>query len=280
MSKYFSETHGLRKGTDLATLRIMTRDLFLDLQGNGDLKEWLGYYCVDEGNVQGAVANPGRDIVLDIGRSDVWPVEPVENEWSDDAIFDFLQFIGEHVSSPVAETGYFHSYNNCGWHNQDFRPEPARGNYVQRVNKILSRYGDGWEMKPSFEIVERAPLGMGELLKIKLPEGADPDLRSRVHAAVDKYRRRSSTGTDRKDAVRDLGDTLEPIRKLAAKHMSSDEADLFNILNNFGIRHNNEKQKTDYDPVWLTGLFYHYLIMIHVLTHLMERARERPLQIT
>lgn len=58
---------------------------------------------------------------------------------------------------------------------------------------------------------------------------------------------------------------------MAAKHLGKDESDLFNILNNFDLRHNNELQKKDYDAIWLSGLFYHYLAMIYVLTHLIKR---------
>lgn len=271
MPQYFSEARGLRKGTDLETLRIQVRDLYQLLVQKDYLTEWRGYDCVDAGFVPGSSGDPARDIVLEIGRADIWPPDPVEHKWSEDAIFDFLQFVAGKVSSPVPESGHYHSYNGCGWHDQDFEPEPARGECVQLINRILSRYGDGWEMKPGFEIVERAPVGMNELLKIRLPAGTDVEIRRRVQTAVDKYRRRSSTRDDRRDAVRDLGDVLEKMRSSAERHLGKDESDLFNILNNFDLRHSNEKQKSNYDPIWLSGLFYHYLAMIHVLTHLIER---------
>jgi hypothetical protein len=129
-------------------------------------------------------------------------------------------------------------------------------------------------MKVDLEIVESAPPGLEDLLEPKLL-GASKALQMRVRGAIAKYRRRHSDRTDRRDAVRDLGDVLEPLRKEATKHLSKDETDLFNILNNFGLRHNNEAQKDDYDAVWLSGLFYHYLIMIHVLTHSIGRAAVR-----
>ena len=96
---------------------------------------------------------------------------------------------------------------------------------------------------------------MDKLLQIKLPRDADASTRQCVHAAVDKFRRRSSTKDYRRDAVRDLGDVLEPLRKHAKARLGSDDSHLFQILNQFGIRHNNETQKTKYDPKWLSGLF-------------------------
>lgn len=271
---YFSEARGLRNGYGLPELRVMVRDLYADLRERDHLTEWFGYECIDAGNVPGTGGNdPGRDLVLDIGRTDVWPVTPVEAEWSEDAIFDFLQFIGTKVSTPITDGARYHDYANCGWHFDKFKPEPARSDYVQRVNKMLSRYRDGWEMKADFEIVERAPVGLDKLIKGELPKSVDSQLRAHVQAAVDKYRRRSATISDRRDAVRDLGDVLEAMREEAKQHLRDDEKDLFNILNNFGIRHNNAKQKTDYDGIWLAGVFYHSLDLIYVLTHILDRKK-------
>jgi hypothetical protein len=138
---------------------------------------------------------------------------------------------------------------------------------------MLSRYRDGWEMKADFEIVERAPVGLDKLVKGELPKSVDSKLRGRVQAAVDKYRRRGATISDRRDAVRDLGDVLEAMREEAKQQLRDDERDLFNILNNFGIRHNNAKQKTEYDGIWLAGVFYHCLDLIYVLTHILDRKK-------
>ena len=211
---------------------------------------------------------------MEIGRIDIWPVEPVSNAWSEEAIFDFLEFLGRKVSSPVPGSGNYHSWNDCGWHDQEFSLEPARGQYVQRVNTLLKRYRDGWEMTPGFEIVELTAPGMDRLLAIQLPVNATADVRHRVQAAVSKYRRRSASPEERRDAVRDLGDVLESLRPEAENVISKkDDSDLFNILNNFSIRHNNKMQKSEYDPIWLAGLFYHFLAMIHVITHLLDRNR-------
>ena len=52
-----------------------------------------------------------------------------------------------------------------------------------------------------------------------------------------------------------------------------DEGDLFNIVNNFGIRHHNDAQKTQYDkPIWYSWMFYYDLATIHAAVRLIERA--------
>ena len=56
---------------------------------------------------------------------------------------------------------------------------------------------------------------------------------------------------------------------------SKDESDLFNIANNFGIRHHNEAQRTDYDAgIWFSWMFYYYLATIHAVLRLLQRKRD------
>jgi hypothetical protein len=51
---------------------------------------------------------------------------------------------------------------------------------------------------------------------------------------------------------------------------------LFNIANNFGIRHHNEKQKTDYDEsIWLSWIFYYCLATIHAALRLIEKKEQK-----
>ena len=51
-----------------------------------------------------------------------------------------------------------------------------------------------------------------------------------------------------------------------------DEADLFNIANNFGLRHHNQQQKSDYDgSIWLSWMFYFYLATIHAAMRMLEK---------
>ena len=53
---------------------------------------------------------------------------------------------------------------------------------------------------------------------------------------------------------------------------NKDEKALFNIANNFGIRHHNDKQQTNYDPaIWLSWMFYFYLSTIHAVVRMIEK---------
>ena len=98
---------------------------------------------------------------------------------------------------------------------------------------------------------------------------------ARVNAAILKFRRYGSSLDDRRDAVRSLVDVLEYLRpRLQKVLIRKDDAALFQIANEFGIRHHNEKQKNDYDQaIWLNWMFYLYLATIHVVTRLVAKTQ-------
>ena len=106
-----------------------------------------------------------------------------------------------------------------------------------------------------------------------MPHEDKRNVTERVAAAKLKYRRRSLS--ERKDAVRDLADVLEYLRPEVKKALKSkDESELFQLANNFGIRHHNKDQKTDYDEsIWLSWMFYHYLASIHACLRLVEKRK-------
>jgi len=74
-----------------------------------------------------------------------------------------------------------------------------------------------------------------------------------------------------------LAKVLEFIRpKIKLLLTTDDENDLFNIANNFGIRHHNEIQKTDYDQeIWLDWMFYYYLSTINSIVRLINKRQTR-----
>jgi hypothetical protein len=201
----------------------------------------------------------------------MWPIDPVKNDWTEDQVFDMFQFLGEIVSKPMS--GWHHHEADCGLHPEEFDQESAKREYVLLVNRGLRRYSIGWEMRADLSIVELPPVGLGQLVRAKIPNAIDADSRDRITSAIEKYQRRGASRSDRKDAVRDLGDVLELYRNETKSILGKTEGDLFNVLNNFGIRHHNANQKVDYDAIFLAAQFYHFLNMIHVLAHILKRQQ-------
>ena len=116
---------------------------------------------------------------------------------------------------------------------------------------------------------------MESLLQEQLPEYDPENVEVRVKGAIQKFRNRHSSPDDRRDAIRDLADVLEFLRPKLKTVMTQQEKDLFNIANNYDIRHHNEKQKKDYDkPIWYSWMFYFYLSTIHTAVRLIKKQEE------
>lgn len=273
----------LYRTVSLAALEMREREYF---------QEWYGYECVDAGHVPGrAAVDLATHIEAILGYRNAWPLpdDPLElpdemghvlpndlarlQQNAEDRIFDIIEFLHDHVSAGVEEAGHFHSYNGCGWHYEQFDPEVARELFRSRVNAVLRNYGDRYVLVEHGEIEHDAPEGLAQLLSAPLRTD-DDEIRARIELAVATYRSRSRTAEQQRDAVRNLFDVLEKLRPLVKQEMlQGDERDLFNIANNFTVRHLNELQRGNYEgAVWFSWLFYVNLATIHLITRIRSRV--------
>ena len=277
---YYSARTGknpLAARLDLDALKYLFKSLFVYFEDEGYFQEALGYDCVDAGFVPGSL---GHDLegalLLEIRKQGLTPIRSRIDTYTEDDLFDILEFLYEHCSKPVDRV--YHSWGECGWHCKTFDQEPGRQEYRAKVNKVLALYGSGYELSVDGEILTLADTGLDALFEAPIPD-VDPDnISSRVEAARNKFRRFRSSLDERRDAIRDLADVLEFLRPKAKKVLASkDESDLFNLANNFGIRHHNDEQKTQYDkPIWLSWMFYYYLATIHAVVRLIEKKNSEP----
>lgn len=150
---------------------------------------------------------------------------------------------------------------------------------VEHVNQYLMYDGmelakDGlyYRLRP---LPEAIPDELEPLLAARVPTTAPVEIVSRITRAAGQFRKPGSTLEDRHEAVRNLADVLEYLRPEAKTALlSKDESDLFELANNFGIRHHKQNQKTEYEPaIWLSWMFYYYLATIHALLRLIERPK-------
>ena len=156
-------------------------------------------------------------------------------------------------------------------HWETFNQSEGRAEFKSKMNTVLARYVNPFELSLNGEVLSKPEAGFEAIFDADVPS-KDKNVVSRINAAILRYRRHGSTLDDRRQAVRDLADVLEYLRpKVKALLTSADDNDLFNIANNFGIRHHNEQQKTTYDAaLWLSWMFYFYLATIHVVLRKIE----------
>lgn len=274
---YYSQRAGRGPATaplELNDLKRLFKSQYEQLEGEGYFQEYLGFYCVDSG------FNPGRlgtdlqaEVLLSLRKPNLWPISTTIDNWSEDDLFDMLEFLFDHLSKPIER--HYHDYSACGWHCSKFDRSSGRLEYRDKLNRLLRAYDSGFELSDQGEVVAIPQTGFEPLLSAELPHRDATNVTSRVDAAIRKFRRHRSSIEDRRDAVRDLADVLEFLRpRLKEILLSKDEQDLFIIANNFGIRHHRTGQKVDYDKaIWLSWVFYYYLATIHAAVRLIERSK-------
>lgn len=261
---------------DLATLSRLVLDVYQDLTRQDYFQEAFGYSCVDEGEVPGtAGADVIRYVARRMRREGLWPIEERCRGYSEHDLFDVIEFLHDHVSKPL--DGRFHSYSNCGWHYQEFDRGEGQRRFRDEINALLGDYRTGYELSCEGEILSKAPIGF-----MPLHEGLDglqfypSHVDPRIRAAERKFRRYGASLDDRRDAVRSLADVMERLRpQMKTLLTRKDEADLFEIVNRFGIRHHDLSQKVDYDQeVWLRWMFYHYMATIQAVLWFIRKQEE------
>jgi hypothetical protein len=261
---------------DLETLKTLFDSVYLHLQTNGFFDEAFGSYCVDAGEIEGTIgSNIEAYILFTLMKKNIWPIREKLKSYDEADLFDVIEFLFDHVSEPQQKD--LHDWSGCGYHYSDFDKAKGQREYRNRINALLARYGEGYELTDKGELMVVAPPGAQHLLQAQLPT-RDATVTEKVRLAVEKFRRYGSSMDERQSAVRDLADALEWLRpKIKETLLRADEQELFNLANNFGIRHLRQDQKLDYDrAVWLSWMFYHYLATINACLHLIERQKRTP----
>lgn len=260
---------------DFEMLKRLFLSTYKDFEVRGHFQEYFGFDCVDAGWVPGLAGSDLNAYLLRKLRKDaLWPITTHLDAYTEDDLFDVIELLFDHVSKGI--DGRYHSFADCGWHYEEFDRAEGAQEFRMAINELIRDYVDGFELSKDGEIVVLPSQETRGLIDTPLP-GADPtNVDARVQAATRKFRSRSSSWEDRRDAIRDLADVLEYLRpKIKVVLLNKDEQDLFELANRFGIRHHNEKQLIHYDkPIWLSWMFHYYLATIHASVRLLEKQRQ------
>jgi len=273
---YYSQRKGTNPNLSGLPLGVVV-DLFTrvydQLCEDGYFHEAFGYECIDAGHVDGKVRDIELEMLLSLRKKGLWPPHVKGQHYSEDDFFDIVEFLFQHVSKPI--DGSYHSYNQCGMHWETFNKSQGQAEYRDKVNTVLGHYAKPFDLSAAGEVLNKPEAGFEQIFDADIPS-KDTNITGRINAAVLQYRRHGSTLDDRRQAVRDLSDVLEYLRpKIKSLITSADEKDLFNLANNFGIRHHNDQQKTGYDTsLWLSWMFYFYLATIHVVLRKQQQGEK------
>src|SRR5208283_2966818 len=226
-------TNENKDGLPLEDIKGMFLKTYHQMYEDGFFHESFGFTCVDEGFQNGTVEDPDLDILLKVRKKQLWPISQYLQFYSEDGLFDMVEYLFINVSKPI--DGHYHSWNDCGMHWETFNKNDGQIQFVIKINEILFHYRKAFELSPTGEMLQRPEHGFEPIFKADIPS-QDTNVTSRIDSATMRFRRHGSTIDDRRQAVRDLADVLEYLRpKVKELITKSDEQDLFNIANNFGI---------------------------------------------
>jgi hypothetical protein len=200
-----------------------------------------------------------------------------ESDVTEDHIFDVLEFLYDQVSKPgervaMAPEGYvYYDYS-------DYDDEAGRVEFGEKANAFLCDYGPGYELTKEGTILALGADGLQHILDAEIVPFDEENVDSKVRDAIKKWRNRDLDIAEKHKAIRELADVFEWLKKTKKLQQAldrKDESALFDIANNFAIRHHNPSQKANYDQnIWYSWIFHFYLATYHAVIWLLIKQQK------
>jgi hypothetical protein len=244
--------------------RFRDEDFFKKLAGhtNGDLPNSLIYEAAMAFDFQPFPINS-------------WSAEEI----TEDHIFDMIEFLFDRASKPSDWREKYTSDGEIYYDYDTYDRDEGRAEFRAHANEILSDYKAGFELTEDGKILALGDRGLRQILNADIEPYDEENVDSKVRSAIQKWRSRDLSLNAKKEAIRELADVFEWLKKtknLSAALDDKDESAIFDLANNFAIRHHNPRQKTNYDPViWYSWMFHFYLATYHASIHLLKRKEAR-----
>lgn len=250
-------------------------DAFRVFCDRGYFQRSFGYECYDAGDTPGCHGSIRMFFFRRTGIRWEGPHFEFVERADEVTLFTLIEFLYDHAAKPDEKRGRYHDWNGCGWHfdphMEIFDITAGQQEWREKINTIVDLFGQGYELSQQGEIVRLTQDGLEDLVAASPPEAAGESNIAKINNAVRMFRRGLSSRDDQKQAIRQLVDVLEFCRPQVKKELlTEDERDLFNIANNYAIRHHRANEKDDYDGPWLTWLFYLYLSSTHLFLSLVH----------
>jgi hypothetical protein len=191
-----------------------------------------------------------------------------EKDITEENMFDVLEFLFDHVSQP------FSYLDTIGYDQQKGQSE-----FVEKANIFLKDFDVGFESSLDGKILAVGNDGLESILKAEIVEFDEANVDSKVRQAILKWRNNSLSMDLRREAIRELADVFEWLKKNKDKDLEKvlslkDNSDIFNIANNFALRHHDPMQKSKYDKeIWYPWMFHFYLATYHASIRLLKKNK-------
>jgi hypothetical protein len=193
-------------------------------------------------------------------------------------VFDTLEFLYDHISMPgewtqmTSDSGY--NYADYDGYNDDMGKEEL----LQKANSFLCDYRTGYELTKDGIVLALGTDGLQNIINAEIIPYDEVNVDNRVRQAILKWRNRHLALSEKKEAIRELADVFEWLKKTKGLNNvldNKDDSAIFDIANNFAIRHHNPKQKSEYDKnIWYSWMFHFYLATYHATIRLLIKKEK------
>lgn len=272
---YFAERHGAEEISEPVERRTFAEDFISfvwDFQDLGYFPRALPRECVDDPvHFPTVTAAMQRATKLRVE----WPIRTDQADaLSDTAVYTLVEYFHDNAQRP--RTYGVHEYAGCGRHYADWNREAGGTVYRWRLNELLAAHNVPYRLAPHGpergRLVRHFGSGLDSLAdKIIADHRAEPG--DEVAFAVRHYRERGATVAQKRAAITTLANVLEVRRnEIRQKVSKQDETTLFDIANNYGLRHRKGGQRTDYGDEFLDWIFWSYVSMFDLLRTLDART--------
>lgn len=259
--KYYSERHNLRERGrydegDLSELFVQS---YYELSRKMIFQELIGYSDTWGNRTTGLIANSFEAFVYKrIGKKDLVPIDD-EIFYREDDVFDLIELFYDYASLPDELLGY----------------DKLTGQDIYRteMNSLLNNYDMGYELTKEGYIREILNNGLEELIDSHQEFTDNDAMEDTLKITKKKFFHHKADETDKRSAILEVGRILEMFQKTKRLGLnSSDESDLFHVLNGFNLRHNKPNQKPNYDiDIFYPWIFYNLLASLDASLKLQKR---------
>ena len=222
--------------------------------------------------------DPEQYFLLHLGKDQMWPVEDHILRYSEEDIFTAIEI-------------YYANIAKCEWVENDegdwgwfIDNEQPKQEFATYVNNILKLYKEGYYLEPVHGFVMPLP---NEALRHQLTEnyhGIPSGIYDRMRSATKDYYHFDATLERKRKAIASMADILELLRgelkEIFNKEFQINKNDhdklIFEIVNNYHIRHDNDKQIKEYSKeIWYDWMMQYFTSTIIAYYRLkVEREKE------
>ena len=272
--RYFSDRQNQSLNSiSLEHFRKIIEIQYTQFKQKGYFQHQFGYYCVDAGFVPGITSLSMKDqLVIAFGSRGESLVPATNNFKHVDlfSLFDLIEFLYDHIAKPVQPS--YHDYNDCGIHvGDEANYDLGKYEWREEFNKHLPHLEIPYTLTAEGNIEELpSSKGLKNLVQNPTSHDSPETIDDRINHACALFLKSNTTLNEKRDALKNLADVLELLRKDLKSYIpNNEEQRLFEIANTFGIRHHNDQQRTDYNRgVYYYWIFYCYLATIDLLARL------------